>query len=79
MLLRDQGELSRAGIALAESRSLFTALSDELWTARAIASEAKLRELGGNDPTGLLAEAVEICRRNGITNESKISLLLSEW
>ena len=79
MLLRDQGELSRAGIALAESRSLFTALGDELWTARAIASEAKLSELGGNDPAGLLAEATEICRRNGIITESKIFLLLSEW
>ncbi len=79
MLLRDQGELSRAGIALAESRALFTALGDELWTARAIASEAKLSELGGNDPAGLLAEAAEICHRNGITTESKISLLLREW
>jgi tetratricopeptide (TPR) repeat protein len=79
MLHRDQGELRRAGIALAESRSLFTALGDELWTARAIASEAKLSELGGNDPAGLLAEAAEICRRNGIISESKIALLLSEW
>ena len=79
MLLRDQGELSRAGIALAESRALFTALGDELWTARAIASEAKLSELGGNDPAGLLAEAAEICHRNAITTESKISLLLREW
>lgn len=79
MLLRDQGELSRAAAAFAESRSLFTALGDELWAARVLAGEAKLRQLGGNDPAAVLAEAAEICRRNGFTAESKISLLLREW
>jgi len=79
MLLRDQGDVDEARAALGESRSLFTALGDELWTARAIASEAKLRELAGEDAAGLLAEAAEICRLNGVTAENKISLLLSEW
>jgi hypothetical protein len=73
------GPLSQAEASLAESRSLFVALGDELWTARAIASEAKLRELNGEDPAGLLAEAAEICCRNGITAENRISLLLREW
>jgi hypothetical protein len=44
-----------------------------------IASEAKLRELAGDDAAGLFAEAAEICRRNGVTAENKISQLLSEW
>ena len=79
MLLRDQGEPTRAEAAMAESRSIFTALGDELWTARTMASEAKLYELDGKDPAGILAEAGEICRRNGVTSENRINLLLREW
>jgi tetratricopeptide (TPR) repeat protein len=79
MLLRDQGEPTRAEAAMAESRSIFTALGDELWTARTMASEAKLYELDGKDPAGILAEAGEICRRNGVTSENRITLLLREW
>lgn len=79
MLLRDQGEVDQARVAFTESRSLFTVLGDELWTARAIASEAKLREIAGEEAAGLLGQAAEICRRNGITADSKISMLLSEW
>jgi hypothetical protein len=79
MLLRDQGETAPASVALAESLSLFTDLGDELWTARVMVSQAKLKEVSGEGAAGLLEEAAEICRRNGITDEGKMSLLLSEW
>jgi tetratricopeptide (TPR) repeat protein len=79
MLLRDQGETEQARTALAESRSVFTNLGDELWTARVIMSEAKLEETAGKGAPRLRQEAAEICRRNGVTDQAKISLLLSEW
>ena len=79
MLLRDQGRADQASTALAESRSLFTTLGDELWTARVMVSEAKLEERAGQGASRLLEEAAEMCRRNGVTDKRKISLLLSEW
>jgi hypothetical protein len=42
-------------------------------------SEAKLEERAGQGASRLLEEAAEMCRRNGVTDKRKISLLLSEW
>jgi tetratricopeptide (TPR) repeat protein len=77
--LRDQDEFSPASQALAESLAIFRSLGDALWSARLLASQARLAARRDDDPAPLMREATEICRNSGVISPQRIEIVLREW
>jgi uncharacterized protein HemY len=77
--LRDQDDFNRASQALSESLAIFRSLGDALWSARLLATQARLAARSGDDPAPLMREATEICRQSGVISPQRIEIVLREW
>jgi tetratricopeptide (TPR) repeat protein len=77
--LRDQDDFKRASQALSEGLAIFRSLGDALWSARLLASQARLAARCGDDPVPLMREATEICRQSGVTSRPRVEIVLREW
>lgn len=79
IVLREQGRHRDADDALAEAERLFDELGDRLWQARALASRARLNSRDSGLKDVMLDRAVELCHRDGVTDDEKVRWILSEW
>lgn len=78
MICRDRGDYDEGIVRLKESKRTFVNLGDELWTARVIASLARLEDMRGDDSAALWAEADEICNRCHVIAAGRDECL-TEW
>ena len=79
LTLRGHGEFDRSSEMLASSLAIFQALGDAVWSARVLASTARLAAIRGDDAAPFLQEANETCRRAGIPSLERIAVVLREW
>lgn len=78
MVFRDRHITEQAQAHLNEALEIFRSLADRGWEARAL-RHARLDQRRGQNSSARLSRATTLCHQEGITGDTEVGWILSEW